>query len=95
MVARVQWTETMDARLRDLRHSGMTWDAIAADMKLGRNTVLERGRKIGARRPPPGPRPVLEDPERPPRCPGHPETWSLLTRGTPLEGAPYPYPVFL
>ena len=25
---------------------------------------------------------------------GHPLTWGLLTAGTVLDGAPYPFPVF-
>ncbi len=95
MGVRVRWTDDQDARIRHLRGAGMTWTAIAEAMQLGRNTVLERGRRLGARRKLPRLRPMLEDPERPPRCPGHPECWELLTQGTVLEGCAYPYPVFL
>lgn len=94
MATRVAWTAEQDARLNALRASGLTWDAVAASLGLRRNTVHERGRRIGARRAPPC-RPPPEDPNRGPRCPGHPETWGLLIRGTLLEGTPYPYPVFL
>lgn len=96
MRGHVRWTPELDARLRSLRQTGVTWDGIAAAMSLGRNTVLERGRKIGARRLPPAPPMTLEEArDRPPRQAGHPATWALLTRGTVLEGEAYPYPVFL
>ncbi len=96
MRAHVKWTQELDGRLRELRSGGMTWDGIAAAMGLGRNTVLERGRKIGARRI----RKVLcsatEEPrDRPARQAGHPLTWGLINVGTVLEGEKYPYPVFL
>jgi hypothetical protein len=96
MRAHVKWTTALDEQLRTLRHAGVTWDGIASAMALGRNTVLERGRKIGARRGPPV-RPVVaeEARDRAPRQAGHPATWSLLTSGTILEGEAYPYPVFL
>lgn len=32
--------------------------------------------------------------DRPALPPGHPVSWGLLTRGTVLDGADYPYPVF-
>ncbi|MBX5455109.1 MAG: AsnC family protein [Acidobacteriia bacterium] len=35
-----------------------------------------------------------EKAERPPLPPGHPLAWGLLTRGTILEGLPYPLPGF-
>jgi hypothetical protein len=96
MRAHVRWTAELDERLRVLRGDGQTWDAIAAAMGLGRNTVLERGRKIGVRRrlqPPPC---VVEEArDRPPRQAGHPLTWGLINAGTVLEGEAYPYPVFL
>ncbi len=96
MRAHVQWTPDLDDRLRGLREAGLTWDGIAAAMGLGRNTVLERGRKIGARRL----RlsvvvPNEEARDRPARQAGHPETWGLLIAGTVLDGEAYPYPVFL
>ncbi len=96
MRAHVHWTGDLDDRLKGLREAGVTWDRIAAAMGLGRNTVLERGRKIGARRL----RPLLatvpeEARDRPARQAGHPATWGLLIAGTLLEGEAYPYPVFL
>jgi hypothetical protein len=89
-----KWSPEMDNRLRHLRGAGESWDAIAAMMGLTRWTTIERGRRLGARRPPPPPRPVGEDPNRPPLPAGHPVTWGLLTDGTLLDGAAYPYPVF-
>ena len=96
MRAHVKWTPELDEKLRSLRSAGVTWDGIASAMSLGRNTVLERGRKIGARRlPPAAPPPVEEARDRPPRQAGHPATWSIITSGTLLDGEAYPYPVFL
>lgn len=90
------WTEALDDHLRTLRYAGLTWDAVAQAMCLGRNTVLERARKLGARRRGPVMAPDLDDPaDRPARPPGHPATWGMITNGTVLQGAPYPYPVFL
>ena len=96
MRAHVRWTPEMDDRLRMLRSGGMTWDSVAEAMQLGRNTVLERGRKIGARKAPPAPPSVVEEArDRPARQAGHPLTWDLITAGTVLQGEAYPYPVFL
>ena len=33
--------------------------------------------------------------DRPPLPAGHPDTWGLINAGTCIEGAPYPFPVFL
>jgi hypothetical protein len=95
-VMAVAWTAALDDRLKMLRAAGLTWDGVAASMGMGRNTVLERGRRIGARKL----RPVVvlelaEAVDRPARQPGHPLTWGLITSGTVLEGEAYPYPVFL
>jgi hypothetical protein len=95
MRGHVRWTPELDGRLRGLRLQGVTWDGIASAMGLGRNCVLERGRKIGARGAPPPPPAAEEARDRPPRQAGHPQTWALLTAGTVLDGEPYPYPVFL
>ena len=95
MLARVRWTAGLDEQLKALRAAGFTWDAVALEMALGRNTVLERGRRIGARKPQPLARAVMEAADRPARSPGHPTTWGLINAGTVLEGQPYPYPVFL
>ncbi len=95
---RIKWTPDLDTRLRDLRWSGLTWDEISSVMNLGRNTVLERGRKIGARRAPPV-MVVVESRDRPPMQAGHPVAWGALWAGmeTPLiaferRGPPPPLP---
>ena len=33
--------------------------------------------------------------DRPPLPAGHPLTWGLITQGTTLDSAPYPFPVFV
>ena len=89
------WTSSMDSVLRELRSKGTTWDEIARAMRLSRNTVLERARKIGARQRQAVPQKAVEAADRPARPAGHPLTWGLLTENTPIEGGRYPYPVFL
>ena len=96
MRARTIWTPELDGLLRSLRDAGRTWDGIAAEMGLGRNTVLERGRKIGARRVPVQAEVIVEESkDRAARVAGYPACWSLLTDETPLAGEAYPFPVFL
>ena len=87
------WTEGDDLKLRRLRAEGAAWDAIAAELDLPRWMVIERGRRLGARLPPPDhvPKPDLS---RPPLAAGHPHSWCLLTDGTPLAGVRYPFRVF-
>ena len=90
------WTPARDAQLRRLRAEGQTWDRIAADLAVTRWTAIERGRRINAVRPPPEhiPPDPLQDPARDPLPPGHPRTWAPLLRGSPIDGAAYPHPVF-
>ena len=96
MRAKTNWAPELDGLLKSLRDAGRTWDGIAAEMGLGRNTVLERGRKIGARRSAVQVEACPEESrDRAPRGAGYPACWDLLTLGTPIEGAPYPFPVFL
>lgn len=89
------WTPARDAQLRRLRAEGATWDAIASELGLSRYTTIERGRRLGARRPPPEHVPPPDDPSRPPLPPGHPRCWGPLTEGTVLQGTSYPLPVFI
>jgi len=96
MRARVVWTATLDGEVRALRMAGLTWDSVAREMRLGRNTVLERGRRLGAARPRRRLKPPIEeDADRPAKPAGHPDTWGLIIAGTVLDGTPYPFPVFL
>ena len=76
-----------------MRAESASWDTIAIAIGVTRWTVIERGRRLGARLPPPDFVPPPEDPERPALPPGHPETWDVITRGMSLEGIPYPMPV--
>ncbi|MBN8874089.1 MAG: AsnC family protein [Rhodospirillales bacterium] len=94
MPKKIEWTQAQDLQIRRMRAEGASWDAIAAVLGITRWTVIERGRRIGARRPPPDFRPAPESPSRDPLPAGHPRSWGVLTQGTVLEGTPYPMPVF-
>lgn len=93
MPRKLAWTEAQDVQIRRLRLEGASWDAIAASVGLNRWAVIERGRRIGARRPPPD-CPPPQDAAREPLPPGHPISWNAITAGTVLEGSAYPLPVF-
>jgi hypothetical protein len=94
MPPRLLWTEARDLQLKRMRAEGATWNTIAAALGLSRFATIERGRRIGARKPPPDFTPTPEDPERETLPAGHERTWGAITDGTVLEGYPYPYPVF-
>lgn len=93
MPQKLLWTEPRDIALKRHRAEGASWDEIAAAFGISRNAVIERGRKIGASRPPREAAPSAP-PDRGPLPAGHPLAWGLLTAGTLLAGAPYPHPVF-
>ena len=95
MPRRLLWTEAQDSQIRRLRTEGASWDTIAAVLGMARWTVIDRGRRIGALRPPRQCVLPPEDPARDPLPAGHPRSWSVLTAGTVLEGTPYPLPVFI
>lgn len=88
------WTSAQDARIRRLRAEGATWDIIAEDLGLTRWIVIERGRRIRARLPPPEFVPLLDDPGRDPLPAGHARTWGAMNAGTMLANEPYPLPIF-
>ena len=92
MPKRIDWTEAQDMVIRRMRTECETWDAIAIAVGVTRWTVIERGRRLGARLPPHDYVPPGEDPERPALPPGHRETWGVIIRGTSMEGSPYPIP---
>ncbi len=94
MPVKYVWTNAQDTKLRRLRAEGATWDATAAALGMTRSATIDRGRRIGARRPPPDFVPLPEDPGREPLPPGDPRSWGAITAGTVLEGTPYPLPVF-
>jgi hypothetical protein len=93
MPKRIEWTEVQDMKIKRLRAESASWDTIAEAVGVTRWTAIERGRRIGARLPPPDFQSPPEDGERPALPPGHPETWGTITRGMSLEGMPYPIPV--
>ena len=95
MPKKLEWTDAQDAKLRRLRAQGATWDGIAAVLGLTRWAAMERGRRIGARLPPPNFVASPEDPAREPLPSGHPLSWDAINAGTVLEGTPYPLPVFV
>ncbi len=92
MPVKLIWTNAQDTRIRQMRSQGANWDAIAEELHLGRSTVIERGRRIGARPPPPEFIAPPDDPQREPLPAGHPRTWGTMTAGTVLAGVPYPLP---
>jgi hypothetical protein len=89
------WNPGQDATIKRMRAEGATWDSIAAALSLSRFAIIDRGRRIGAYRPPPALTPPRDDPDRPPLPPGHPRSWQPLIAGTVLEGSAYPLPVFV
>jgi hypothetical protein len=90
---RIEWTEVQDTKIKRMRAECASWDTIAIAIGVTRWTVIERGRRLGARLPPPDFVPPADDPERPALPPGHRETWDAINRGLSLEGMPYPIPV--
>ncbi len=93
MPKRIEWTEVQDSKIKRMRAESASWDNIAVAVGVTRWTVIERGRRLGARLPPPGFRAPSEDPERPSLPAGHPESWGVIIKGMSLEGMPYPIPV--
>lgn len=89
MPAALSWTPGQDATIRRMRGERATWDKIAAELRVSRWTLIARGQLIGARLPAPIVVPI-EDPERDPLPPGHPETWGAIIKGTCLAGTAYP-----
>ncbi len=94
------WSTQADRHLLSLRAAGLPWREIATELQVGRNAAIERARRLGVRPLthlpfPPRPRVQPERADRPPLPAGHPVTWCAITDGTPLDGARYPYPVFL
>ena len=89
MPKRFLWTEAQDTTIRRLRAEGVNWDTIADALHVTRWTVIERGRRIGARPPPIDFIPMPDDPNRDPLPTGHPTSWDALVQGTSLEGVRY------
>src|SRR4051795_6935184 len=92
MPKRIEWTEVQDSKIKRMRAERASWDAIAIAVGVTRWTVIERGRRLGARLPPRDYDVASSDADRAPLPPGHSETWGIITNGTVLEGMPYPIP---
>jgi hypothetical protein len=89
MPQKLVWTGPRDMQIKRMRADRSSWDAIAMSLGISRNAAIERGRRIGARLPPPEYVPTAEDPDRPALPPGHEISWGLITAGTCLAGEPY------
>lgn len=90
MVANVEiWTTARDFRLRLMRLEGGGWEEIAQALAVSRQAAMERADCIGATQPRTG-QTMHDDPAREALPAGHPRSWSVLTQGTWLTGAPYP-----
>lgn len=97
MPSQIIWSDARDAMLRRMRAEGCRWADIADAFGISRSAAIERGRRIGAPRPPREhvrPDPVTTDLARPPLPAGHPRSWGLITAGTLLDGAAWPLPQF-
>ncbi len=90
---RISWTADADQHLIALHADGMGLRRIAAAIGRSRHAVVERADRLGLRASAPAKRAPAPDPEpdlaREPLRPGHPISWSTITVGTCLEGAPY------
>jgi hypothetical protein len=92
MPKKIEWTAAQDLKIKRMRAESASWDHIAVAVGVTRWTVIERGRRLGARLPPPDAEPRMEDPDRAALPPGHAETWGVINKGMLLEGMPYPIP---
>jgi hypothetical protein len=94
MSRKIAWTDAQDMQIRRRRAEGASWEAIADDLALTLWAVTERGRRIGAGRPPGDFVAEPDDPLREPLPAGHPRSWDAINAGTVLEGEPYPWRFF-
>lgn len=101
MAAPRQWTEREIERLRTVNGS-ISSNVLAREFRCCRWTVLPKERDLAIlrtklepsgrdriTRPEPYPIPPFPRDQHPLPA-GHPETWGLLTRGTVLDGTPWP-----
>lgn len=89
MPEKLVWTDPRDSLLKRMRAQGAAWEAIATALGISRNAAIERGRRIGARLPPPEYVPEPEDPEREPMPAGHSVSWGAIVTGTCLADQPF------
>jgi hypothetical protein len=83
----ISWSVEMDSQIIAMRGNGQSWDSIASTLGVARYTVACHGRSIGAAMPNNS---NEADDTREPLAAGHAFTWSLLTKGTALDGVSYP-----
>lgn len=88
MPKRIDWTEVQDMKIKRMRAERASWDAIAVAVGVTRWTVIERGRRLGARLPPPDFEPPPEDPDRPSLPAGHEATWEASSKGPRWRASP-------
>ena len=87
------WNDQRDTVLRTMREKAHSWDVIARAIGISRWAAIERARAIGAHIPLPPRTPRQPDASNREALPaGHPLAWQILTEGTLLAGAAYPYP---
>lgn len=84
MPKRIEWTEVQDLKIRRMRAESASWDSIAEAVGVTRWTAIERGRRLGARLPPP-------DFQPPPRTPTAPLFRQVILRpgGSSTEECPW------
>jgi hypothetical protein len=90
---KIEWTPVQDMKIKRMRAERASWDCIAVSVGVTRWTAIERGRRLGARLPPPDFDVPPDDPERASLPPGHLVTWGSIIKDTSLAGMPYPIPV--
>lgn len=98
MPARHNWTEAEDNRIREQRQARVSWDLIAAEIGLSRWTVIDHAKSLDLpAKLEPGVVALsrateewLNDADRDPLPPGHPETWGAITERTSLAGVAWP-----
>ncbi len=66
MPIKLVWTDAQDNQIKRLCVEGASWDTIATILGFTRWTVIERGHRIGASRPP---REFVPPPDDRPRSP--------------------------
>lgn len=89
------WTVEETDLIRARRSEKKTWREIALELGIARHTVTHYAKESGIwTEPLPSLRHAASaealDPNRLPLPPGHTYTWGAITRGTLLEGVPYP-----
>jgi len=88
---RTVWTDALDRQLITLRWNRLSWDQITAVMGIGRNAVIERGRRLGAKRKAAEVAIAAEDLDRPSMRAGHDISWGVINAGLTTKLGPFVY----